>query len=103
MIKEDGGKMEEQQKTAKMIREVVNLSQEVKVDDIHPWTAQSQAGQWPEQPGVVEGAPAHGWGWNEMVGPFQVKPFWDSGILPWEKNPEYEVFPAASVCKEINK
>lgn len=36
MIKEDGGKMEEQQKTAKMIREVVNLSQEVKVDDIHP-------------------------------------------------------------------
>ena len=31
-----------------------------------PGSVQGQAGQGLEQPGIVEGVPAHDWGWNWM-------------------------------------
>jgi len=46
----------------------------------HPWHVQGQAGRGFEQPGVVEDVPARGRGLelDDLKGPFQPKPFYDS-------------------------
>jgi len=48
-----------------------------------PGSVQGQAGWGFEQPGLVEGVPAHGKeiGIDYMPGPFQPKPFYDSVIV----------------------
>ena len=47
-----------------------------------PGSVQGQAGWGFEQPGLVEGVPAHGRGLelDDLYGPFQPKPFYDSMI-----------------------
>jgi len=47
-----------------------------------PGSVQGQAGQGFEQPGLVEGVPAHGRGvrLDDLQGPFQPKPFCNSVI-----------------------
>lgn len=43
-----------------------------------PGSVQGQAGWGLEEPGLVEGVPAHGRGWDDLPGLFQHKPFSDS-------------------------